>query len=92
MLWHATGRKPRVIGKPEPQMVYLALERTGFTPQETVVIGDRLYTDIAVGLNAGTATVAVLTGEATATSIIEGDIKPMFTFESVKEMNEALMG
>jgi len=92
MLENATGRRPLYVGKPEPTMVYEAERKFGRTTDETVVIGDRLYTDIAVGLNAGTATVAVLTGEATAESIVEGDIKPMFTFESVKEMNEALMG
>ena len=76
MLWHATGRKPRVIGKPEPQMVYLALERTGFTPQETVVIGDRLYTDIACGVNAGVDTVFVLSGEGKREDVETYGIRP----------------
>lgn len=90
MLENATGRKPLYVGKPEPAMVYGAQQVFGRSREETVVIGDRLYTDIAVGLNAGTTAVAVLTGEATAEMILNGDIKPTFTFASVKEMNDAM--
>ena len=65
-----------MIGKPEPKMVYLALERTGFTPQETVVIGDRLYTDIACGVNAGVDTVFVLSGEGKREDVETYGIRP----------------
>ena len=84
MLWHATGRKPRVIGKPEPQMVYLALERTGFSPEETVVIGDRLYTDIACGVNAGVDTVFVLSGEGKREDVEKYGIRPTFILPDIK--------
>ena len=47
-------------------MIRLALEQTGCKPEETLMVGDRLYTDIACGVNAGVDTVLVLTGEATA--------------------------
>ena len=53
MLTTATGRTPRFLGKPQPDMAYLAMERTGFAPKQTVLLGDRLYTDIACGVNAG---------------------------------------
>ena len=46
MIETATGKRPRFIGKPEPAMVEYALQRTGCTPEETLVVGDRLYTDI----------------------------------------------
>ena len=62
----ASGRKPVFIGKPDPAMIQLALEQTGYAPEETVMVGDRLYTDIACGVNAGVDTVLVLTGEAAA--------------------------
>lgn len=86
MLECATGRKPVYVGKPEAVMVRGVCEKFGIPEAETAVIGDRLYTDIAAGLNAGVAAVCVLTGEATAKDIAEGDIKPTFTFSSVKEL------
>ena len=46
-------------------MALLAMERTGFSPEQTVLLGDRLYTDVACGVNAGVDTALVLTGEAT---------------------------
>lgn len=82
----ATGKRPIYIGKPEPTMVYGAMNKFGYSKEDTVVVGDRLYTDIATGLNAGVTTVCVLTGEATIEEIDEGDVKPTFIFDSVKEM------
>lgn len=61
----ASGQHPAFIGKPDPTMIQLALEQTGAAPSEALMIGDRLYTDIACGVNAGVDTVLVLTGEAT---------------------------
>jgi len=65
MLEHATGRLPYFIGKPEPAMAQLAMQQCHVTPEETVVIGDRIYTDIACGVNAGIDTVLVFSGETT---------------------------
>ena len=86
MLGAATDKKPIYIGKPEPTMVNIVMDKYGFSAEETVVIGDRLYTDIATGLNAGVTTVCVLTGEATKEDIQKGKIKPTLTFESVKDI------
>ncbi len=66
MLTNACGRRPVFIGKPDPTMIHLAWEQTGYGSAETLMVGDRLYTDIACGFNAGTDTALVLTGEATA--------------------------
>ena len=76
MLWHATGRKPRILGKPEPEMVYSALKRTGFSRDECVLTGDRLYTDIACGVNAGIDTIFVLSGEGKREDIEAMSIYP----------------
>lgn len=86
MIEHATGKIPEYIGKPEAAMVDIVREKFGCRQEETVVIGDRLYTDIAVGINAGVTTVCVLSGEASVRDITEGNIKPDYTFLSVKEM------
>lgn len=86
MITAATDKEPIYIGKPEPVMVDFVREKYGFSKEETVVIGDRLYTDIATGLNAEVTAICVLTGEATAHEIRDGEIKPDFTFESVKDI------
>lgn len=88
MITAATAKKPVYIGKPEPTMVHIVREKYGYSTTETVVIGDRLYTDIATGLNAGVTAICVLTGEATVEDIITGEIKPTYTVKSVKEIWE----
>ena len=59
----ATGRMPEFIGKPSSRMIDLAVKMTGYRKEDTVVIGDRLYTDIASGNHAGVTTICVLSGE-----------------------------
>src|SRR5207247_84149 len=56
-----SGVTPRVIGKPEPYTLELILQMSGYTPDQCVVIGDRLDTDIAIGNRVGAKTVLVLT-------------------------------
>ncbi len=58
----ATDIEPTIIGKPQPEMYRLALERMNVSPNETLVIGDRLETDIAGGQALGCPTALVLTG------------------------------
>mgnify|MGYP000488789770 CR=1 FL=1 len=72
MLAHAVKRMPHFIGKPEPDIAELALRRNNYRKEETVIVGDRLYTDILCGYNAGIDTVLVLTGEATEEEEKEG--------------------
>lgn len=90
MITAATDKTPVYIGKPERTMVDIVRKNYGYKLEETVVIGDRLYTDIATGLNAGVTAICVLTGEATINQINSGTIKPTYTFYSVKEIWEYL--
>ena len=89
MLRRATGRTPRVIGKPEPAMLLLALERTGYRAEEAVMVGDRLYTDIASGVNAGIDTVFVLSGEGTRADAEESEAKPTWIFDGISALQRA---
>jgi 4-nitrophenyl phosphatase len=61
----ATGVQPIITGKPQPAMMYTALERLGAGPEETLVVGDRLETDIAAGQAANCRTALVLSGVST---------------------------
>ena len=89
MLFRATGRRPRFIGKPQPAMALLALERTGFAPEEAVMVGDRLYTDIASGVNAGIDTAFVLSGEGTMADLKTSEAKPTWIFEDIAALHWA---
>ncbi|HEW2641277.1 TPA: HAD-IIA family hydrolase [Streptococcus pneumoniae] len=86
MISKSVDGKPVYIGKPEPTMVDIVRKKLNYSLFETVVIGDRLYTDIMTGINAGVTSVCVLTGEATVNDIQQGSIKPTYTFKNVKEM------
>lgn len=83
MLYRATGRKPYVIGKPRPDMVRLAMEREGCAAEETVLVGDRLYTDIASGVHAGIDTVLVLSGESTEADTAQSEVQPTWVLPDI---------
>ena len=92
MLRRATGRSPRVIGKPQPAMALLALERTGFPPEQALMVGDRLYTDIAAGANAGIDTAFVLSGEGTLEDLETSEVKPTWVFDDIAALHRAWEG
>ena len=84
----ATGRTPIYIGKPEPTMVDLVRKNNGYTKDETVVIGDRLYTDIRSGNRAGVDTICVLSGEVTLKEVEESkdDFRPTYCLNDLSEI------
>lgn len=86
MLKHATGKEPFFVGKPRPAMAELAIEKTGYTKEETVIFGDRIYTDIACGVNAKISSVFVLSGEGVIEDIDKFNIHPEFVFNNIKEI------
>ena len=90
MLYNVSKRRPLVIGKPEPLMPLLAMGHTGYEKEDTVVIGDRIYTDIKSGLSAGAATILVLSGETTREILEKSDDKPDYVMESAKELLDIL--
>jgi 4-nitrophenyl phosphatase len=58
----STGAQPTIIGKPERALVDAAMNAMGVRPEETLMVGDRLDTDVAAGQKAGTLTAVVLSG------------------------------
>ena len=67
-------------------MVNAALKKFGCKKEDAVIIGDRLYTDIACGVNAGIASVFVLSGEGTREDIQKYNITPDFIYENIKQI------
>lgn len=85
MIWRATGKRPHFIGKPRPEMLTLAMDKFGYTKEESVMVGDRVYTDIASGYNAGIDTIFVLSGEGTMADA-DCDTPPTYIFNNIREI------
>lgn len=92
MLTATTDKKPLYLGKPSKEVVELCLAMSDFTPEETLVVGDRLYTDIACGINGGVDTCVVFTGEATPEDIKDTPYQPDYAFETIKDLYKACRG
>ena len=90
MIATATGRQPLFLGKPDRTIVDYVSKNTGVSIEKIATVGDRLYTDIAVGINARATTICVLTGEATEDEIKTTKFKPDYCFESIKELYESI--
>jgi HAD superfamily hydrolase (TIGR01450 family) len=87
----ATGRAPdAVLGKPDPRMLRGILERHGLGPEELLMAGDRLYTDMAMARRAGCLGVLVLTGEAGAADAAEAKLPLDLIVPSLAELGEEL--
>jgi len=92
MIFNSTGKRPFVIGKPSPMMPQIAMEMTGFSKEQTVVIGDRIYTDVKSGIHAGVTSVLVMSGETTPEILAASDDKPDLVVADVGELAERLFG
>lgn len=92
MLNVTVGRRPYYVGKPNSEIVDLCLQEAHGKKEETLVVGDRLYTDIACGINAGVDTAVVLTGEATRESVEEEQqYVPTYCYENILELYESIL-
>jgi NagD protein len=86
----ATGRAPVVLGKPDPAMLLDLCGRLGLGPDRVALVGDRLYTDVAMARRAGATAVLVLTGEATAADAAACPEPPDLVVTDVGELGERL--
>ncbi len=82
----ATGVTPYFIGKPNPLMMRIALKKLGCHREETVIIGDRMETDILSGLESEIDTVLVLSGVSSKNTIKRFAYSPTLILEGVKEI------
>lgn len=90
MICNATGRRLVVIGKPSALMPELAMEHGGYDKEETAVVGDRIYTDIKSGLNAGVTGILVMSGETTPEILAASEDKPQLVLQDCGEILAAL--
>jgi HAD superfamily hydrolase (TIGR01450 family) len=90
-LQSATGRAPDVVlGKPDPCMIRGILHRHGLRPEQLAMVGDRLYTDMAMARRAGAMGLLVLTGETTAEAAAQHTPAPDLVVADLDELSEQL--
>ena len=86
MIYNSTGKRPLVIGKPQALMPQLAMEKYNVKSDETAVVGDRIYTDVKSGLNAGAVSVLVMSGETTEDILKASTDKPDIVLNDAGEI------
>lgn len=82
----ASGRSPFFIGKPNPLMMRSALRYLGVHSENTIMIGDRMDTDIVAGVMSGLETILVLSGSTRREDVHKFPYQPMRIVESVAEI------
>ena len=86
-----TQKVELIVGKPSPLIIEAALEIMGLKPDDCILIGDRLETDIKMGKESGIATGIVLTGVTDEKTLKESAIYPDFIFQSIADLQDLMV-
>jgi 4-nitrophenyl phosphatase len=86
----ATGKKPIIMGKPSPTMYQIALDGLHIKPENTLVVGDQMPTDIIAGIEAGCLTALVLTGVSNESIAESFDYQPTFIAPNLTQLIDDL--
>jgi NagD protein len=86
LITRATGKDPYFVGKPNPLMMRSALNRIDAHSETTVMVGDRMDTDIVAGLEAGLRTILVLTGSTKAQEVDTFPYRSSHVVDSVADL------
>jgi 4-nitrophenyl phosphatase len=86
-----TGVEPLVIGKPHAAIIAALTTKTSMDRSCMAMVGDRLYTDIRLGQNAGILSILVMSGETTQADLELSDIQPDFVFDNLGGIADALL-
>jgi NagD protein len=90
MITKATGREPYFLGKPNPMMFRSALNRIEAHSESTVMVGDRMDTDVVAGIEAGLETILVLTGSTTLDDVERYPFRPARVLPSIPQAIEQI--
>ena len=90
MIEAATDISPKFIGKPSKETVDYLLDKANMPKDKISIVGDRLYTDIAMGFNNGLCSILVLSGETKIDDLKYSKIVPDFIFDNVYKLYEKL--
>jgi HAD superfamily hydrolase (TIGR01457 family) len=87
----STGVHPKVIGKPHREIIDMILRKKAYDLEQLAIVGDRLYTDMATGLNAGICTVLVFSGETKREDLLVASVQPQYVCRDLADLTERLM-
>ena len=90
MFENAVKRRPRFLGKPDRTMIDILAKREGVDYGKIAMVGDRIYTDVKTGVNAGVTSILVLSGETTLEDCEKSDVNPDYVLGSVKDILDAI--
>jgi len=90
MITASTGVVPEFFGKPSHHTLEYVLKNTGFCEKEIAFVGDRLYTDIAIGEGNDSVTILVLSGEAKLEDLVNSKIQPTLIYNSLGDVKKVL--
>jgi HAD superfamily hydrolase (TIGR01457 family) len=90
LFFAATKRRPTIIGKPHPRNIEFILQNMQISKENAVVIGDRLYTDIKMGIDANLDTILVLSGETKKEDLKSASIKPTLVIDHISKLYQML--
>lgn len=90
LIRESTGKTPKVIGKPNREIIEAVFSRKNYQPEQMAMVGDRLYTDIATAKNAGIAGILVLSGETKREQLAQSAVKPDYVFANLGELFQTL--
>lgn len=92
MFENAVKRRPVFLGKPDRTMIDILAKRENVPYDKIAMVGDRIYTDVKTGINAGVTSVLVLSGETTLEDYEKSDVRPEYVLGSVKDILDAMRG
>jgi 4-nitrophenyl phosphatase/NagD protein len=86
LIRESTGKLPKVIGKPNKEIIEAVFSRKPYAASQMAMVGDRLYTDIATAKNAGITGILVLSGETRQEQLSQSTIQPDYVFANLGEL------
>jgi NagD protein len=86
MITKATGAEPYFVGKPNPMMFRSAMNRIEAHSESTVMVGDRMDTDVVAGIEAGLETILVLTGSTRPADVGRFPFRPSRICDSIADV------
>lgn len=86
----STGKEPKVFGKPNRETMEAIVQKTGIQKEKIAFVGDRIYTDVATGVNNGAMGILVMSGETTEEILEASSTRPDAVFSNLGEMARML--
>jgi NagD protein len=90
MITRATGAEPYFVGKPNPMMFRSAMNRIEAHSESTIMVGDRMDTDVVAGIEAGLETILVLSGSTAAPDVARFPFRPSRILDSIADVTELI--